>query len=51
MKKAKKHTDNFVRKGYALCPLVNNEELLRPATEKRSTRLVEIDLSRHPDLT
>ena len=46
-----KHPKNFVRKGYALCPLVRNEELLRPATEKRSTRLVEVDLSRHPKLT
>ena len=46
-----KHPKNFVRKGYSLCPLVANEELLKPPTENRSTRLLEIDLSRHPNLT
>lgn len=51
VKRAMKHKENFVRKGYVLCPLVSNEELLRPATETRSTRLVKIDLARHPKLT
>ena len=51
VKKAMKNPKNFVRKGYALCTLITNEELLHPPTEKRSTRLVEVDLSRHPKLT
>lgn len=51
VKRAMKHKENFVRKGYVLCPLLSNEELLKPATDERSTRRVEIDLSRHPNLT
>lgn len=51
VRKAMKRPENFVRKGYALCPLVANEELLTPATKNRSTRLVEVDLSHHPELT
>eukprot|EP00904_Undaria_pinnatifida_P005299 jgi/Undpi1/189/HiC_scaffold_1.g00186.m1 len=51
VRKAMKRPEKFVRRGYALCPIVLNEELLRPATKTRSTRLVDVDLSLHPELT
>lgn len=40
----------FVRKGFALAAVTQNNELLRPATNDRSTRFVEIDISDSPNL-
>eukprot|EP00752_Nemacystus_decipiens_P005386 g4883.t1 len=41
----------FVRKGFSLAAVTKNQELLRPATNDRSTRFVEVDLSESPDLS
>lgn len=41
----------FVRKGFSLCTIKSNEELLNPASHTRSTRFVEVDLASDPNLT
>lgn len=41
----------FMRKGFSLCKVEKNEELLNPATEERSTRNIEFELSSDSDIT
>ena len=51
VKSALSDPTRFARKGFSLCMLAKNDELFNPATEMRSTRNIEIDLSSDPDLT
>ena len=51
VKSALSDPTRFARKGFSLCMLEKNDELLNPATEMRSTRNIEIDISDDPDLT
>lgn len=41
---AQNNPSAFVRKGFSLASVAKNEELLRPASAGRSTRLVLIDI-------
>lgn len=43
--------NKFVRTGFSSCTITASEELLRPATKKRSTRSIGIDLASNPSLT
>ena len=40
-----KHASEHVRRGFSLATVVRNDELFRPATQMRSTRVLEIDIS------
>lgn len=51
IKRALSDPMHFVRKGFSLCSLRENKELLKPATTERSTRFVELDVSSDPKLT